>query len=537
MDIFLLVLAAVVFFIFSSISNHVFGKKTLKNLPPTPPSLPIIGHLRFLQQPLHRSLAALSRCYSPILYLRFGSRPVLLVSSPSMAEDCLSRNDIIFANRPQILAGKHLGYNYTAIGFAPYGPHWRNLRRIATIEILSSYRLQMLSSFRAKEVRYLAKALFKECGMGKSVVELKSRLSELSFNVMMGMIANKRYYGDEVVDLEEAKRFRRFVKQGAVLAGASNYGDFVPVLRWIAYRGVERRMIELARERDEFLQGLIDEQLKKMKEKEKVDEDQETRTNKKKTLIEVLLSLQETEPEYYSNYIIKGLLAIVTAGIRLELIVFDCEIGYDQALLTAGTDTSALTIEWAMALLVNHPHVLKKAKAEMHEQVGGDHLLEESDLPKLPYLHCIINETLRLYPVAPLLLPHHSSEETTVGGFAVPQGTTLLINAWAIHRDPEVWFEPDEFKPERFEGELEMGKEGCEFMPFGRGRRACPGEGLARRVVSLAVGTLVQCFEWERVGEEKVDMSEGPGLTMPKAQPLEAVCKPREAMMPILSQL
>ncbi|KAL6013234.1 hypothetical protein ACLOJK_003726 [Asimina triloba] len=518
MDIFLLVLLALVFFLsFSFIFNHVFGKKQPKNLPPTLPfSLPIIGHLYLLRPPLHRSLAALSRCYSPILYLRFGSRPALLVSSPSVAEDCLSKNDIIFANRPQILAGKHLGYNYTAIGFAPYGPHWRNLRRIATIEILSSYRLQMLSGFRAKEVRYLAKALFKECGMGKSVVELKSRLSELSFNVMMGMIANKRYYGDEVVDLEEAKRFRGIVKQAVALAGASNYGDFVPVLRWIACRGLEKRMRELASARDDFLQGLIDEQLKKMKEKEKVDEEQEIRTNKKKTLIEVLLSLQETEPEHYSNYIIKGLLA---------------------ALLTAGTETSALTIEWAMALLLNHPHVLKKAKAEMDEQIGGDHLLEESYLPKLPYLHCIINETLRLYPVGPLLLPHHSSEETTVGGFAVPKGTMLLINAWAVRRDPEVWIEPDEFKPERFEGGHEMGKEGCKFMPFGHGRRACPGEGLARRVVSLAVGTLVQCFEWERVGEEKVDMSEGPGLSMPKVQPLEAVCKPREAMVPILSQL
>ncbi|KAL6013232.1 hypothetical protein ACLOJK_003724 [Asimina triloba] len=519
MDIFLLVLLALVFFLsFSFIFNHVFGKKQPKNLPPTPPfSLPIIGHLYLLRPPLHRSLAALSRCYSPILYLRFGSRPVLLVSSPSVAEDCLSRNDIIFANRPQILAGKHLGYNYTAIGFAPYGPHWRNLRRIATIEILSSYRLQMLSSFRAKEVRYLAKALFKECGMGKSVVELKSRLSELTFNVMMGMIANKRYYGDEVVDLEEAKRFRGLVKQAVELAGASNFGDFVPLLRWIAYRGVEKRMIELVTARDKFLQGLIDEKLKKMKEKEKekVDEEQETRTNNKKTVIEVLLSLQETEPEYYSNYIIKGFLA---------------------ALLTAGTDTSALTMEWAMALLLNHPHVLKKAKAEMDEQVGGDHLLEESDLPKLPYLQCIINETLRLYPIAPLLLPHQSSEETTVGGFAVPRGTTLLVNAWAIHRDPKVWFEPDEFKPERFE-EAEGKEGGCKFIPFGHGRRACPGEGLARRVVSLAVGTLVQCFEWERVGEEKVDMSEGPGLTMPKAQPLEAVCKPHEAMVPILSQL
>ncbi|KAL6013250.1 hypothetical protein ACLOJK_003742 [Asimina triloba] len=194
-------------------------------------------------------------------------------------------------------------------------------------------------------------------------------------------------------------------------------------------------------------------------------------------------------------------------------------------------------MEWTMALLLNHPHVLEKARAELDMKVGSDRLFQESDLSNLPYLHCIINETLRLYPVAPLLLPHNSSEETSVGGFTVPANTLLLVNAWAIHRDPKVWEdEPDDFKPERFQG-VDVGKEGCKFIAFGHGRRSCPGTGLAMKMMGLALGCLIQCFEWERVGGEKVDMTEGAGLTLPKRQPLEAVYKPRDSMITILSQL
>ncbi|KAK2999392.1 hypothetical protein RJ639_022655 [Escallonia herrerae] len=203
-------------------------------------------------------------------------------------------------------------------------------------------------------------------------------------------------------------------------------------------------------------------------------------------------------------------------------------------MLLAGTDTSAVTIEWAVSLLVNHPKVLEKARAELDSYVGQDRLVDEPDIPKLHYLQSIVNETLRLFPAAPLLVPHQSSDNSTVGGFDVPRGTLLLVNAWAMHRDPTVWDDPTTFKPERFEG----GENGAhKFVPFGMGRRRCPGAGLANRMVSLALAAMIQCFEWERVSEELVDMSEGVGLTMPKALPLEAMCRPREQMIRVLSEL
>lgn len=189
-----------------------------------------------------------------------------------------------------------------------------------------------------------------------------------------------------------------------------------------------------------------------------------------------------------------------------------------------------------MSLLLNHPKVLKKVQAEIDNVVGHDRLINEADLAKLPYLHCIVNETMRMYPAGPLLVPHESSEDCMVGGFKVPGGTILLVNMWAIQNDPKIWDEPRSFKPERFEG-FEGVRDGFKFVPFGSGRRGCPGEGLALRVVGLALGSLLQCFEWDRIGEEMVDMSEGSGLSLPKAQSLFANCRPRPTMANLLSHI
>lgn len=189
--------------------------QTNKNLPPSPAlSLPVIGHLYLIKKPLHRTLAKLSNQHGPILHLWFGSRPVVLVSSPSAAEECFTRNDIAFANRPGLLAGKHLGYNFTTLVWAPYGPHWRNLRRIASIELLSSNRLQMFYGIRVSETRSLVRHLFRGCQSGDQfqIFNMKSMFFELTLNVMMRMIAGKRYYGDGEAELE-ARRFKEIVTE------------------------------------------------------------------------------------------------------------------------------------------------------------------------------------------------------------------------------------------------------------------------------------------------------------------------------------
>ncbi|GAV84666.1 p450 domain-containing protein [Cephalotus follicularis] len=490
------------------LTKHLLNK--MQHLPPSPfPSLPIIGHLHLIKKPLHRSLSKISNRYGPILLLHFGSRPVLLVSSPSAAEECFTKNDTVFANRPRLLAGKYIGNNYTTLSWAPYGDNWRNLRRISLLELLSTSRLQMLSSLRADEVRSMIHQLFIT---RNQTVDMKSTFFELTLNVMMRMIAGKRYYGDNVEDVEEAKKFRERVEETFLVAGVTNMVDFLPILRWFGIGGMEKKLMLLKQKRDKFMQDLIEDNRRVMGSD---DDSSLLGGGRKKTMIQVLLSLQETEPQYYKDETIGNLMGV---------------------LLGAGTDTSAGTMEWAMSLLLNNPRVLKKSQTEIDTHVGHDRLINEGDLAKLPYLHCIINETLRMYPAGPLLVPHESSKECVVGNFRVPRGTMLLVNMWAIHNDPKIWEEPREFKPERFEG-LEGWKDGFKLMAFGTGRRSCPGEGLATRMVGLALASLIQCFEWERVSEEIVDMTEGNGLTLPKAQPLQAKCRPRSTMVNLLSQI
>ncbi|GMI91107.1 cytochrome P450, family 81, subfamily D, polypeptide 8 [Hibiscus trionum] len=498
----------VVFFVFL----YFLTRKLLDNkqLPPSPAlSLPIIGHLHLIRKPPHRTLAKLSKQHSPILFFQFGSRPVLVVSSPSAAEECFTKNDIVFANRPRLLAGKHLGYDYTTLPWAPYGDHWRNLRRVATVELLSSNRVQKYVAIQMDEVRSLILRLCRGSKGGEfRVVDMKSMFFELTLNVMMRMIAGKRYYDEGAEEMEEKRKFKEIVTETFEVSGATNIRDFVPVLKWVGLNKIDKKLEKLRRKRDEFMQNLID-------ERQKLTSDSYSESGQSsKTMVDVLLLLQETDPEYYTDDIIRGMM---------------------QVLLSAGTDTSAGTMEWALSLFLNNPKTLSKAREEIDKEIGQNRVMEESDIGKLPYLHGIIKETFRMYSVAPLLAPHESSEECTVGGFSIPRGTMLLVNTWAIHNDPGCWEQPAEFKPERFLGP-ERVKNGFMLLPFGTGRRRCPGESLAMGLIPLTLGSLIQCFEWERIGEDMVDMSEGNGLSMPKAHPLVAKCRPRPDMMNFLLQ-
>ncbi|PHT32457.1 hypothetical protein CQW23_28794 [Capsicum baccatum] len=493
------------------LKNHFLRK--FQNLPPSPyVSLPIIGHLYLFRKPLHKTLAKISQKHGPLLFLGFGSRPVLLVSSPSLAEECFTKNDVIFANRPRLLAGKHLGYNYTTLVWAPYGQHWRNLRRIATLEILSTQRIQLYADIHKQEIRAMLQQLVRGKTSGGDsnmiVMDMKMTFFEMTLNIMMMMIAGKKYYGDSAEKLGESRRFKEIVTETFQLSGATNIGDFVPLLKWIGANNHENKVKLLKEKRDKFIQDLIEEHKNSRKGS--------SLEQKNNTMIDVLLSLQDSEPDYYTDEVIRGM------GI---------------VMLTTGTDTTASTMEWALSLLLNNPEALKKARNEIDTHIGvSSRLLHDSDLSQLPYLHGIINETLRMCPAGPFLVPHESSDECVVGGFQVPRGTMLLVNMWAIQNDAKFWDKPNEFKPERFI-DFKGQRDGFRLMPFGYGRRGCPGENLAMHVAGLALGSLIQCFEWERISEELVDMTEGPGLTMPKAIPLLAKCRPRHNIVNLLGQL
>ncbi|KAK7380690.1 hypothetical protein VNO78_33205 [Psophocarpus tetragonolobus] len=468
--------------------HFLFQTRRFKNLPPGPLSFPIIGNLHQFKQPLHRAFHAIAQKHGPIFSLWLGSRFVVVVSSYSAIQECFTKNDIIFANRPQFLTGKYIGYNNTTVVLASYGDHWRNLRRIMTLEVFSTHRINSFYEIRRDEIIRLIQKLAQDSPNGFAKVELKSRFSEMTFNIVMRLVSGKRYYGADcdVSDVEEAKQFRKIIKELVTLGGANNPGDFLTLLRWFDFDGLEKRLKRISTITDTFLQGLI--------------EEHRNGKHDANTMIAHLLIQQQSQPEYYTDQIIKGLTLVM---------------------LLAGTDTSAVTLEWAMSNLLNHPETLKKAKKEIDTHIGQKSLVDESDIQNLPYLQSIIYETLRLHPAAPLLVPHLSSEDCTIGEYHIPRNTILLVNAWAIHRDPKSWSDPTHFKPERFENQDEANK----LLPFGLGRRSCPGVNLAQRVISLTLALLIRCFEWKRISKEEIDMTEGKGLAVQKKFPLEAMCK------------
>ncbi|OIW07005.1 hypothetical protein TanjilG_02639 [Lupinus angustifolius] len=479
------------FFFFLLVSlptlKFLFQTRRSKSFPPGPTYLPVIGNLHQLIQPLHCTFYGLSQKYGQIFSLVFGSHLVVVVSSLSIVQECFTKNDIILSQRPKLLIGKYIGYNYTAVGFSPYGDHWRNLRRIISLEVLSSHRLNSSLEIRRDEIMRLMQKLAKDSCKDFAKVELKSKILELTFNTMMRILTGKRYFGEDLdaSEVEEAKQFREIIKELVV------FSEFIPSvgLGWFGFVS-EKSIKRIGLSLDVFIQGRIDEH----------------RDGKKNTncMIDHLLTQQQSQPQYYTDQIIKGLI--------LDLLI-------------GGTDTSGTTLEWAMSNLLNHPEILKKARKELDIHIGQDRLVDESDISKLPYLQNIVHETLRLHPALPLLVPRSFSEDCIIRGYKIPQNTTLIVNAWAIHRDPNLWTDPLLFKPERFEKEGEVNK----LLSFGSGRRACPGANMAQRTISLTLGLLIQCFEWKRLEEELIDMTEGNGMiVVPKKFPLEGMCRVRQ---------
>ncbi|KAF8709847.1 hypothetical protein HU200_029560 [Digitaria exilis] len=485
--------------------------KGAPRLPPSPPSVPFLGHLHLVKTPFHAALIRLAARHGPVLSLRMGSRLAVVVSSPEHARECLMEHDVSFANRPRFASTQLLSFDGALLSMASYGPYWRNLRRVAAVQLLSAHRVACMTPVISGEIRAMVRRMDHAAAAaagGAARVQLKRRLFELSLSVLMETIARTKTTRTEAnadTDMSpEAHEFKQIADSLIPLLGTANRWDFLPALRWFDVFGVRNKIMAAARRRDAFMKRLVDAQ------RQRLDDGGESED---KSMIAVLLDSQKSEPEVYTD---NTIMALCTN------------------LFGAGTETTSSTTEWAMSLLLNNPEALKKAQAEMDAAVGTSRLVTADDVSRLPYLHCIISETLRLYPAAPLLLPHESAADCKVGGYDVPRGTILLVNVYAIHRDPAVWEDPEEFRPERFED----GKaEGRLLMPFGMGRRKCPGETLALRTIGLVLGTLIQCFDWDRVDGVEVDMTEGGGLTMPRAVPLEAMCRPRAAMRHVLEGL
>ncbi|CAM0943204.1 unnamed protein product [Alopecurus aequalis] len=493
--------------------SNASKKGTAQRPPPTPPSILFLGHVYLVSKPFHTSLCRLAARLGPVFSLRLGSRRAVVVSSAQGARECFTEHDVTFANRPSFPSSE-LVFPGHLLATANHGQHLRHLRSVSAVQLLSAHRVDCMSGVIAAEVRAMVRRLCHATNAddGAARVQLNRSLFELSLSVLMETIAHTkgtRLPEDDrdTADMSvEGQELKEAVHEIMAILGTANMWDYLPVMRWFDVFGVRNSILKSVRRMDAFVRRLIDAERRRLA-------DVGGEGGDKKSMIAVLLTLQKTEPEVYTDSMITGLCA---------------------NLFAAGTDTTSMTTEWAMSLLLKHPAVLKKARAEIDAYVGTSRLVSADDVRSLAYLHCIINETLRLYPVSPLLLPHQSSADCVVCGYNVPGDTMLIVNAYAIHRDPAVWEDPLEFRPERFQD----GKaEGLFMIPFGMGRRRCPGETLALQTIRMVLATMLQCFEWERVDGLEVDMTEAGGITMTKAVPLEAVCRPRTVMRDVLHNL
>ncbi|XP_057819505.2 cytochrome P450 71AU50 [Cryptomeria japonica] len=459
-------------------------------LPPGPRPWPVIGNLHLLGSLPHKSLAELGNKYGPIMFLRLGSVPTVVASSPAMAKEFLKTHDLIFANRPPSATGKYLACERRDVAQAPYGEYWRQMRKLCTIELLTAKRTDSFRWVREEEVRAMVRSLWEESEKGVRCVDLRKPISSLTLNIICRMFAGRTYSDHE---LGGGKWFLQMVAEIMHLSGVIVVGDFIPSLAFLDWRGYCRRMQDARKVFDEFFDKLIDEHVERRRSKKSDDPD----------IVDVLLDMAESETA-----------EIQVSRIHIKAIIMD--------MLSAGVETSATTIEWAMTEMLRNPQVMERAQQEIELEVGRDRIVRESDLVNLDYLRCVVKETFRLHPPAPLLIPHESTQGCNVGGYYIPPKTRLLVNVWAIGRDESVWEDPLEFKPERFIGSsIDVKGHHFEMLSFGTGRRQCPGIAMGLSVVHLAVAQLIHCFHWSVEGD--LDRDEECGLTVPRKFPIFAL--------------
>ncbi|KAF8024316.1 hypothetical protein BT93_F1490 [Corymbia citriodora subsp. variegata] len=480
------------------------------SLPEASGAWPLIGHLHLLGGPVppHIVLANMADKYGPIFTIKMGIHRALIVSNWQTTKECLTVNDRVLATRPKSVSSEVMAYNYAMFGLAPYGPYWRHVRKITMLELLSNHRLELLKHVRESEVQASINHIYKRCtenyngAQKKVLVDMKRWFGDITLNVVFRMIVGKRF------EDEQDEKGRDALREFFDLAGRFVVSDAFPILRRFDLDGYEKMMKKTAQELDRVVQGWLNEH----KSRRSTNKGRGNNKDCDQDFMDVLLSIADAAEE-------------LPGSDADTFIKATC-----MALVLAGSDTTSVSLTWALSLLLNHREVLKKAQHELDTQIGRERPVNESDLKNLVYLQAIIKETLRLYPAAPLGVPHESMEDCTVDGYHVPKGTRLLFNFWKIHRDQHIWSDPLEFRPERFlttHKNLDVRGQNFELIPFGSGRRMCPGINLAMQLISLSLAAILHGFDITTLADEPVDMAEAIGMTNLKATPLEVLVTPR----------
>ncbi|CAI0399173.1 unnamed protein product [Linum tenue] len=473
---------------------HCKHKQTSSShLPPGPRSLPLIGNLFDIDSSApHRLLWRLSRVYGTLMSLKLGRTRVLVVSSARMAEEVMKTQDLVFCSRPSLTGSNHLSYDRLDVAFSPYDAYWREIRKICVVHLFNLNTVQSFCPIREDEVSQMIERISRSISYDSKHFNLSEAMLSMTSTIICRTAFGKSLEGNHGADLRH--KLELMLRESEAMFTAFFFSDHFPFL------GFLDRFTKNRKELDIFYQDIIDEHL-----------DPKRAESAHNDVLDVLLGIMNEEPY------------------KVQLTV-DHIKGILMNIFIAGTDTSAATVVWAMTYLIKNPIALRKAQEEVREAIEKKGFVKEEDIERLPYLSAVVKETMRLQPPAPLLLPRESSQDCELGGYKILAKTTVYVNAWAIGRDPEAWGEStEEFKPERFmQKSIDM--KGTEFglIPFGAGRRMCPGIHIGLVTVELSLANLLYGFDWEMpVGtkREDLDMEVSPGLTMHKKNALWLVPK------------
>ncbi|XP_026397759.1 cytochrome P450 CYP82D47-like [Papaver somniferum] len=516
-------------------------------------ALPIVGHLLQLvgsTPPLFKKLRDMSDKYGPIFMVRLGMYPTLVVSSWEICKECFTTNDRFLADRPSAASSnKHL--TFAMYAFSMYGSYWREIHKISTIHLLSQRRIQLFKHIPYLETSDYIKRLHQRwmksqsqqnstiASTGLVKVDMTQVFRELTLNVMLKVIVGKSIFIKNKDDHEDATvgyhnkeeeqegiKLHKTIIEFFTLAGTSVACDVLPFLGWLDVDGQKRHMKRVAKEMDLFASIWLEEhrQKKRLQTWKTATGGTNNNHDDENDFMYAMMSvLDEENGNLFFGYN------------RDSVIKATC-----LQLILAGSDSTSITLTWALSLLLSNPSALRKAQDELDNKVGKNRNVEGSDINDLVYLQAVVKETLRLYPPGPLSLAHEAIEDCNVGGYKVKAGTRLFVNLWKLHRDPRVWSNPLDFKPERFlpnfDGDGVCGEaanmdfRGQDFgyIPFGSGRRMCPGINFAIQNIHMVLARFLHAFDFTAAGGLEIDMPmEGSGLTVPKATPLEVHIIPR----------
>ncbi|RDY08887.1 Cytochrome P450 71A1, partial [Mucuna pruriens] len=484
-------LISVVFVVFK------LTRRSKSNAPPSPPKLPFIGNLHQLGTLPHRSLQTLAHKYGPLMLLQLGQVPTLLVSSAEVASEIFKTHDVFFSNRPKATAAGVFLYGYKDVGFSPYGHEWRQKRKVCVLELVSIKSVRSFQFIRVEEVAEMIGVIREACVSGRSYVDLSELLIALMNNIMSRCVLGQKY------DTPDGSRsFGELGRKMLTQFAAFCVGDFFPSFGWVdVLTGQISKFKATLSSLDSFFDQIIAEHKAKMKKR-----DRDGNQSYKKDFVDMLLQLEEA-----------GILNFELSQDILKALLVDMFIG--------ASETTSTTLEWTMAELMKNPNTMEKAQEEVRRVVGCKANIDEDDVKQMNYLKCVVKETLRLHPPAPLLLPRETTSAVKLRGYDIPAKTRVMLNAWAIQRDPELWDRPDEFLPDRFENsQVDFRGQNLEFIPFGAGRRGCPGITFAVTVAEYALANLLYWFDWNlpktHAPLQAIDMSERYGMAVSKKLPL-----------------